>query len=195
MFDSLSEKLRDRLASTDKKTMIIAASLSIGIVAISGVGIYYAPYLTLNSIKNAAENRNADALSQSINFPALRMSIKENIKAQVLKKNAENETGQVPKLTAELVEQTVSPVVDKLVTPEGIEQIMFDKVPEAKINLTQLDKDLAKSDIQMGYESLDRFVVHITNKTDRSQDVSLILKRDGIGWKLAKIDISKIINN
>jgi Protein of unknown function (DUF2939) len=195
MFDSLSERLRDRLKSTDKKTIIIAASLSAGIVAISGVGVYYAPYLTLNSIKNAAENRNPDALSQSINFPELRMSIKENIKAQALKKIAKNENGQVPKRTSELVEKAISPVVDRLVTPEGIEQIMFDKIPEAKIDLTKLDKDLAKSQIRMGYESLDRFVVHITNKTDRSKDVSLILKRDGIAWKLTKIDISGIINN
>ena len=195
MFDSLSERLRDRLKSTDKKTMIIAASLGTGIVAISGVGVYYEPYLTLNSIKNAAENRNADALSQSINFPELRMSIKENIKAQALKKIAKDGSGQTPKTTSELVEKTVSPVVDKLVTPEGIERVMFDKVPEAKIDLTQLDKDLAKSKIRMGYESFNLFVVHITNKADRSKDVSLILKRDGITWKLAKIDISRIIDN
>ena len=44
----------------------------------------------------------------------------------------------------------------------------------------------------MGYESLDRFVVHITDKVDRSKDVSLILKRDGLAWKLAGIDISKL---
>jgi Protein of unknown function (DUF2939) len=192
MFDSLSEKLRDRLKSIDKKTMIIAAALGTGIIAISGVGVYYAPYLTVNSIKNAAENRNADALSQSINFPALRTSIKENIKAQALKKIAEDSGTQTSKITSELVEKTVNPVVDKLVTPEGIEQVMFDKIPAAKIDLTQLDRDLAKSNISMGYESLDRFVVHITDKANRAKDVSLILKRDGLAWKLAEIDISKV---
>jgi Protein of unknown function (DUF2939) len=192
MFDSLSEKLRDRLKSIDKKTMIITAALGTGIVATSGVGVYYAPYLTINSIKNAAENRNADALSQSINFPALRTSIKENIKAQALKKITEDSGIQTSKTTSELVEKTVNPVVDKLITPEGIEQVMFDKIPEAKIDLTQLDRDLSKSNISMGYESFDRFVVHITDKANRAKDVSLILKRDWLAWKLAEIDISKI---
>ena len=69
---------------------------------------------------------------------------------------------------------------------------MLDKIPEAKIDLGHLDRDIAKSDINMGYESLNRFVVHITDKTERDKDVSLILKRDGLTWKLAGIDISKV---
>ncbi|NJR32735.1 MAG: hypothetical protein HC778_07870 [Chamaesiphon sp. CSU_1_12] len=43
----------------------------------------------------------------------------------------------------------------------------------------------------MGYESFDRFVVRITDKVDRSKNVSLILKRSGLGWKLAGIDIAE----
>jgi Protein of unknown function (DUF2939) len=192
MFDSLSEKLHKKLKSTDKKTMIIAGAVSTAIVASGVVGAYYAPYLTVNSIKNAAENRNADALSQSINFPDLRTNIKATIKAQALKKIAEDSNAQSPKITSQLVEKAVNPVVDKLVTPEGIERIMFDKIPEAKIDLAQLDKDLAKSNITMGYESFDRFVVHITDKVNRAKNVSLILKRNGLAWKLSAIDISKV---
>jgi hypothetical protein len=192
MFDSLSEKLHKKLKSTDKKTMIIAGSIGTAILASGGIGAYYAPYLTVNSIKNATENRNADALSQSINFPDLRTNIKAIIKAQVLKKIAEDSKAQSPKITSQLVEKTVNPVIDKLVTPDGIEKIMFDKIPEVKINLAQLDKDLAKSNITMGYESFDRFVVHITDKVNRTKDVSLVLKRDGFAWKLSAIDISKV---
>ena len=192
MFDSLSEKLHKKLKSTDKKTMIIAGAIGAAIVVSGGIGAYYSPYLTVNSIKNAAENRNADALSQSINFPDLRTNIKAIIKAQALLKIAEDTNTQPPKISSQLIEKAVNPVVDKLVTPEGIERIMFDKIPEAKIDLAQLDRDLARSNITMGYESFDRFVVHITDKVNRSKDVSLILKRDGLAWKLSAIDISKV---
>ncbi|WP_310418511.1 DUF2939 domain-containing protein [Chamaesiphon sp. OTE_8_metabat_110] len=191
MFDSLSEKLHKKLKSTDKKTMITAGAIGAAIAVSGCIGAYYAPYLTVNSIKNAAENRNADALSQSINFPELKTNIKASIKAKILKQIAEDST-QSPQATAELVEKTINPIVDKLVTPEGIERIMFDKIPEARIDLTQLNKDLAKSNITMGYESFDRFVVHITDKVNRSKDVSLVLKRDGLAWKLSAIDISKV---
>ena len=191
MFDSLADRLRKYLKSLDRKTITISAAASTTIVTIAGGGIYYAPYLTIDSMQNAATNRNADALSQQIDFTALRISIKENIQAQVIKKIAEAGT-KTPKITPDLIEKMVSPMVDKIITPEGLEQLMLDKIPETKLDLGNLDRDIAKSDINMGYESLDRFVVHITDKVDRSKDVSLILKRDGIAWKLAGIDISKL---
>ncbi|AFY92491.1 DUF2939 domain-containing protein [Chamaesiphon minutus] len=191
MFDSLSEQLRDRFKSIERKTVIIGAAVGAGVVALASGGIYYAPYLTIDNLKNATANRNTDALSESIDFPALRMSIKENVKIQVLKQMAGAEAPTSTKMTPAQVEKTIDPLVDKLVTPEGIERLMHDKIPEAKIDLSNLDRDMNKSDLTMGYESFDRFVVRITDKVDRSKNVSLILKRSGLGWKLAGIDIAK----
>lgn len=192
MFDSLSEQLRDRFKSIDRKTVIIAAAVSAGAVALASGIIYYAPYLTIDNLKNATANRNTDALSESIDFPALRMSIKENVKAQVLKQMAGAEAATTAKMTPAQVEKTIDPVVDKLVTPEGLDRLIHDKIPDAKIDLSNLDRDINKSDLTMGYESFDRFVVRITDKVDRSKNVSLILKRSGLGWKLAGIDIAKL---
>ena len=177
----------------DTKTIIIGASAIAGVVTIAGGGAYYSPYLTLNKMRNATENQNVDALAKEINFPELRVSIKESVKTQVFKQIAAVETGasagklSTPKLTSELVEKMVGPMVDKLITPEGLERLINNKVPGAKIDLANLDRDIAKSDINMGYESIDRFVVRITDKVDRSKDVSLILKRDGLAWKLISL--------
>jgi Protein of unknown function (DUF2939) len=176
---------------------IIIGSAIAGVVAIASGGAYYAPYLTINNMKNATENQNVDALSKEINFPELRVSIKQSVKTQVLRHiaGAESGTASAPKMTPELVEKMVNPMVDKIITPEGLDQIIHDKVPGAKIDLANLERDIAKSDIKMGYESLDRFVVHITDKVDRTKDVSLILKRNGLAWKLAGIDISKLVES
>lgn len=195
MSDSLSQKLRQRLQSIDRPTVIISSAAIAGLVAIVGGGAYFSPYLAINNMKNATVNRNAEALAQEIDFPSLRVSIKENIKAQVIKQIAGSGSPESPKMSPELVakvDKMVSPMVDKIVTPEGIDQLMQDKVPGAKIDLSNLEKDISKSDVRMGYESLDRFVVHITDKVDRSKDVSLILKRDWLAWKLAGVDISKV---
>jgi Protein of unknown function (DUF2939) len=183
----------------ETKTIIIGVGAIVGASIIAGGGAYYAPYITLNNMKNATENHNVDALSNEINFPELRVSIKESVKAQVLKQiagsGAEVGMSATPKMTPEIVEKMVSPMVDKLITPEGLERLIHDKVPGAKIDLANLERDIAKSDIKMGYESLDRFVVHITDKVDRSKDVSLILKRNGLAWQLAGIDISKLVES
>jgi hypothetical protein len=196
MFDALSEKLRQQLTSVDKKTVIIATAVSTVIAAIVSGGAYYSPYLTFNNMKNATANRNADALSQEINFPSLRTSIKENITAQVLKQlsGAEASAG-LPKITPAIVEKMVSSKVDKVVTPEGLEQLMLDKIPGTKIDLSHLEQDIAKSDINMGYESFDRFVIHIIDKANRTKDVSLILRRDGLAWKLAAINTSNLFDS
>jgi Protein of unknown function (DUF2939) len=192
MFDALLERLLQILVSIDKKAAVIGGAVTTGIALLAGGGIYSVPYLTLNTIKNATTNRNANTLAQEIDFPSLRVSIKENIKAQLIKKIAKTEADPTAKITAELVEKVVSSKVDKIITPDGLEQLMLDQLPETKLDLINLDRDIARSDIKMGYESFDRFVIRITNKVDQTKDVSLILKRSGLAWKLAGIDISKL---
>ena len=103
----------------DTKTIVIGASAIVGIVTIAGGGVYYSPYLTLNRMRNATENQNIDALAQEINFPELRASIKESVKAQVLKQIAGAESGtsagklSLPKITPEQVEKMVNLIFDK----------------------------------------------------------------------------------
>jgi hypothetical protein len=169
----------------NKKPVIITA-VGASIVTVMTGGIYFSPYLTLNNLKKATNNRNAEALSQEIDFPSLRNSVKANIKSR--------STEQFGKSIADpaLIEKLVNSRVEKLVSPEGLDKLMQDKIPEAILDFGDIEKNIAESKIQMGYESIDRFVVHITNKTDPTKNVSLILKRDGLAWKLSGIDISKV---
>jgi hypothetical protein len=178
--------------SANKKLIVITAVATATIVgAIVGAGVYTVPYFALDNLKKATTNRNAEALAQEIDFPALRTSVKENVKAQIIKQMAGGNT-PVKGLDAATVDKIVNPMVDKLVTPEGLGELMMDKVPGATIDLSNLEKNIANSEVKMGYESFDRFVVRITDKVDRTKDVSLILKRDGLAWKLSGIDISKV---
>jgi hypothetical protein len=175
----------------NKKKLIMMAASATTIVAAAGLGVYTAPYTALDNLKKATTNRNPNALAQEIDFPALRTSVKENVKAQIIKQMAAGNT-PVKGLNLATVDKIVNPMVDKLVTPEGLGELMLDKVPGAKIDLNNLEKNIAASEVKMGYESFDRFVVRITDRVDRTKDVSLILKRDGLAWKLSGIDISKV---
>ncbi len=185
MISSVSAWFQERIESLDKKTIAIAAAIGTGIVALVGTGAYFSPYLTLQNMKNATSNRNAEALAAEIDFPALRASIKHNVKAQILKDDAARNN-------PELVDKIVGPMVDKIVSPEGLEQLMLDKIPEAKIDLSNLEKDMAKSNIDMGYESFNLFLVKIKDKTDTGRNVTLTLKRNGLFWKLAGIDLDQV---
>jgi Protein of unknown function (DUF2939) len=191
MISSVSEWFQERIESLDKKTIAITAAIGTAIVAMVGTGAYFSPYLTLQSMKNATINRNAEGLAAEIDFPALRANIKNNVRDRVLKQ-ASNNRDAAAKTNPELVDKIVGPMVDKIVSPEGLEQLMLDKFPTVKIDLSNLEKDMAKSNIDMGYESFDRFLVKIADKTDPSKNVTLTLKRNGLFWKLSGIDLSQV---
>lgn len=159
-------------------------------VSIAGVLAYFSPYYVLDNLKRAITNRNPDALAQEIDFPSLRMSIKANIQALAVAKLTTDRTP--PATTATAVAKLVDPLVEQLVTPEGLGDVMQDKVQGAKIDFDDLDRKLAAAQVRMGYESFDRFVVRIVDKVDRNKAVSLILRRYGLTWKLAGIDISQV---
>ena len=108
MSEPLLERLRERLKSVDKRTAIVGSAVTAGLVAISGAGVYYSPYLTVNGLQNATENRNPGALSQVINFPELRSNFKASIKAQAIEHITAAKTSQISKPNADRVDRTVN---------------------------------------------------------------------------------------
>jgi Protein of unknown function (DUF2939) len=175
----------DKLISIDKR---IIAAVSVGATAIVGGGVYFLPYQTLSNMKTATVNRDADALAAEIDFLTLRTNIKAQVKKQIAKLDP-NPIDTPDRLKAL---ENVDLRVDKIFTPAGLDQLMQDKIPEVKIDTSMLAQDIAGSEINMGYESLDRFVVHIQDKVDRAKQVSLVLQRSGLDWKLADVNISKL---
>jgi hypothetical protein len=175
----------DKLISIDKR---IIAAVSVGATAIVGGGVYFLPYQTLSNLKRATVNRDADALAEEIDFPSLRT----NIKAQVKKQIAQLEPNPIDTPDRTKALENVDLRVDKIFTPAGLDQLMQDKIPDVKIDTSTLSQDIAGSEINMGYESLDRFVVRIQDKVDRAKQVSLVLKRAGLDWKLSDVNISKL---
>jgi Protein of unknown function (DUF2939) len=174
-----------KLISIDKR---IIAAVGVGVTAIVGGGVYFLPYQTLSNLKRATANRDADALAEEIDFPALRTNIKAQVKKQISK--LEPSPIDPPDRTKAL--ENVDSRVDKIFTLEGLDQLMQDKIPDVKIDTSTLEQDIAGSEINMGYESPDRFVVHIQDKVDRAKQVSLVLKRAGLAWKLSDVNISKL---
>jgi Protein of unknown function (DUF2939) len=174
-----------KLISIDKKIII---AVSVGVTAIVSGGLYFLPYQTLSNLKTATANRDADALAAEIDFPSLRTNIKVQVKQQI----ARLEPSTIPEPARTKAQENVDLRVDKVFTPEGLDQLMQDKIPGVKIDTSTLEQDISGSEINMGYESLDRFVVHIQDKVDRAKQVSLVLKRSGLAWKLSDVNISKL---
>jgi len=168
------------------------ASILFAIAAIaSAVWFYFTPHLVAQEMASAAAERNAAKLSRHINFPSLRDSVKAGISAKMASELVLNGNPDNPFAALGLALGTalVNPIVDAIVTPEGVAAIMRGEQPMDKSGAKGKPAD-SKSDVETAvhYESLDRFVVAV-KKTGSSKDpLMLVFHRDGIfGWKLSEL--------
>ena len=53
------------------------------LIVLAGIAFYCTPYLTYRNIRMAAENKDAETLSEYIDFPAIKKSLKENFKSKI----------------------------------------------------------------------------------------------------------------
>ena len=60
----------------------------VGLLVIFAIYLYASPYLVLNSIKNAAQQGDADKLSGYIDFPSVKQSMKDQVKAAMVEELA-----------------------------------------------------------------------------------------------------------
>jgi hypothetical protein len=175
--------------------LAIGAAIATSIAVVAGVASYYSPYATINSMKKSASDRDAETLIQHIDFLSLRTSIKENLKTQIMKeieKRAAIDKQVTPSIGEQFVDRMLNPMVDKMVSPEGLSALIENRISPAQFNFNELEKQAERSNMRMGYESPDRFVIYITDQIEPEKEIALILKRHGLDWKLSGIDISKV---
>ncbi len=171
--------------------------LYIGIALILfGTWLYATPYLTIYSMKKAAENNDATKFSSYVNYPSLRESFKNTFKAafnkEMLKDNGKDEDGlgNIGKAFGiALASAVIDPLVDSLVTPESLAMMMKGKKPKGndKSKNTVSNDTEKKSNISMGYDGIDYFVLNAKDDKDEIQ-FSFVFKRKGIwDWELTSI--------
>lgn len=173
--------------SKGKVVLAIAAGLF-------AIYVAAAPYVTVYQMKSAEESHDGEALSEHIEFPSVRQSLKDQMNAMFAKKMAEDEEmkkNPFAALGAALAGVMVDKMVDAYVTPAGITQLMAGEKPQpgAEKDSGNAGSPERKplSDASMAYESLDKFVVKV--KGNDGGEGKLVLRRRGLSWKLTDIII------
>ena len=145
-------------------------------------------------MRSAAENHDSEALSEHIEFPSVRQSIKDQMNVMLVKQMAESDeikNNAFAVFGAALVGVMVDKMVDAFVTPAGITQLMAGEKPH--LQALQNDESLSSasrkpfSDASMSYESFNKFVV--TVKSNGGGEGRFVLRRQGFSWKLTSIII------
>ncbi|MCC2959899.1 DUF2939 domain-containing protein [Massilia sp. IC2-278] len=172
-----------------KKTPALAAvAIAAALLALSS---YASPYWTLHQMKTAIAEKDADGLSEHIDFPALRESFKGQMMTMMQKRlgsagmanNPFAAMGQM--MGAALVNQ----VVDAAVSPAGVMAMMeAGKVKPGARPAPAADADAAieTTDYSVDYRGWSKVAI----STSQQDAGKFILKRTGLwSWQLSALEL------
>ncbi|HEX8392184.1 MAG TPA: DUF2939 domain-containing protein [Longimicrobium sp.] len=155
---------------------------------------YFTPHLALRSVQAAAEAGDAQRLNELVDFPALRLSLKDNVRSAVSHQVAGRAGSRVGALTGFAAGALAGPVVDRALTPSGIAALMQGTAPGGRGKPRGGNKDgeddkpnRANLTIERGYAGPNRFEVRYVDRNSGAERLALIMHRDGLGWKLASV--------
>ena len=161
-----------------------------GVVLVLGY-LFATPYITAYQMKVAAENHDGEALSEFVDFPALRESLKDQMTGKLRKEMAEDvvEGNPLAAIGTAFGGIIVKGIVDEFVTPAGLMQLMKGKRPDSEpagVEPTGQTPSGPFSDTSTSYESFNKFSI-ITRDPATDLEVKFILRRRGIQWKLTEV--------
>ena len=166
-----------------------------GLLVIFAIYLYASPYIALYNIKNAAEQKDADKLSGYIDFPSVKQSIKDQVKAAMVEElAASDEQDGFEALGTMLAAAMIDPIVDGVVTPDGVALMLQGQELDFGLDdKTTKDEPKVKDtdiDYKAGYLSFNRFKVQIIDADDTDESLDVIMHRDGLSWKVTRISFS-----
>ncbi len=159
-----------------------------------GGGVYASPYLTLYQMYQSVEKKDVQGIASHVDFPALRQSVKTNVQAIVHQETSQQQNPLLDILGSVLGGVVLEPVVDTVVTPEGVAALLEGQ----RIQLNGNDKQAQFSgkapdvDVKAEYESFNQFAVSVKPKGEDTPPVTLLMSRDGLSWKISGVRLPEI---
>jgi hypothetical protein len=174
-----------------KKTAVLVGALILAMIGYAAVG----PLITIRQLKSGLEQQDSEKLSEYIDFPTLRTNLKEQINSELIKHAA---TGLEDKpflaMGLAFTPKLVETIVDSLVTPSGMSNLMAGKKPQQreKKQPTQGSRGEERRELfknsRYSYDSPSKFSVWVKN--DSGEEIRFVLTRDGLSWRLSNIAIA-----
>ena len=187
---------------TRAKSILTWAAASLAGVAL--VAAYLAsPLFALNSLNAAAKTGDRTTLERLVDFPAVRSSLKSQLKDAMARSVSEDPDlrdnpfaafGQI------LMIGVIDKAVDAYATPEAISQMVAARRAPSRISpaepsapvVSAKPRSQSETELRYSYQTLDRFKATYRDKGKPDEPgFGLTLARQGLfRWKLVQIDIA-----
>jgi hypothetical protein len=184
------------MRSRSKPFIFVAAAL---LFVALGAYWYMSPYLAINSMKEAAEARDADAFNQYVDYPKLRESLKGQFSAIMTKELGKQRAGGSEleqagsALGAVLGLAFADKFIDAIVRPEVVMQAMA----EGKLQVPMANRSTKGSETEDGPDvkwslerkGFDRIIAKgVQGDAPLEKSPAFVFERTGFaGWKLTEM--------
>ena len=169
-----------------KKILIPALLFS----AIGGGWVYQTPYRAIEQMETAVHDRNTEQLNRRIDYPKVRSSLKTSLGASLSASLLGRQSDSGMQAFANMFAAAMlNPMIDALVTPEGLELLLQADIPDPKSSAkpTSPDKNIV---ISKHYDGINRFVMTVSRLTTPAVTVNFIFERESLtDWILCEITI------
>lgn len=173
----------------------IAAAIVLMLLSVCGY-VLAGPYLAMQGISSAIEERDSGALARHVNFPALRVNLKAQLDDYLVRRaGPEMQASLFGAVALGVASNVTGAGVDTLVTPIGVAALLQgDSLLKRAIGDTvngdtwgppSPARPLAGTTGR--YDSLSRFTA--TRHLEDGREVQFVLSRQGLRWQLTDIKL------
>lgn len=158
------------------------ALLLVLLLALLGGYFVASPYLALRGLGQALDSGDQTALEAHVDFPGLRQNLKDQLKAAFASQmSQEASDNPFAALAATLAGAFIDPMIDAFVTPAGMSRLITGQEDATA------DKKEPFANAETAFEGLSVF--RVTLHQADGDKLDLFLRRDGLSWKLYRIDL------
>lgn len=178
-------------AAAPRKPSLVVPVVTLLVLAVLVWG-YAQPYFALAHLREVAKSGDREALAQCVDFPALRQNLKTSIGSMMVKRAAGDPQGDpLAVLGAVVARVVVDPLVDNIVTPDGIGMLadgqrLFSGEPPTVPADAQRETGVR---VRQGYARLDEFHATVTIDAGRTPISTFVFHRRGLRWVLTDIRV------
>jgi hypothetical protein len=161
--------------------------VAVALLAALGIWFYLTPFHAYSGMAKAAENRDATALANYVDFPALKESVKANVNAKFSAEIArQGDSDPAAALGAAFASALINPMVEALITPDSLTTMIRNGVPPSTDATGAAPAAGSQTETTKGYEGLNRFVVKVRQLDSSRDPVVFVFHREGlVSWKLS----------
>ncbi len=167
------------------------ATIGLPVTAVLLAALYFSPHVMLYNLRTAAEEGDAVGISDRVDFPAVRESLKASFTASIAKNAEQNLQGNpFAGLGTILAGAMANTMIEQLITPEAIARMVL----EGKARKSE-DGEGESFTVKPGekltkrYVGFDRFEVRIELDNGQRSVTSTLRRENLFVWKIKHIDL------